>query len=448
MGTQTFYYTKKCSERESKATPFFPPSGSVRCMNGCESVFRDNGDDTTTYSPNGKTCDRKPDCDAQGKNMVWNAMLGVCQPVEPECPEGKVKVGNACADEKPCPDGMALVAGSCKKKDEECPAGMIRSPLGSCIPGDGQCAQGEVRGPDGTCKRDSNNDGEPDPQDKDDPETFSGGDTCSAPPSCSGSPIMCGQARIQWRIECNTRRNNNITVTRKVLPKRPMGTYKSTELDTTERRIPWYFFALPIVLVVGLALSYFAFGRMGSRLTGDDALPTPAQASNGPLARDGALATAGASGSVAKRVPLEEYVKNYLPRIASQPWSAPVYDSANNLPSEPPRLFCMSSLGGENGLGQHDEPSCSCVTEQGTGYDLDEPTCRYIARRGQYEPYLPRRENRFVDGGTQINRNMQDLNERSIQGASIARGDRAMGTFPETPSIQTSSYTQAGENRL
>ncbi|MCX2892952.1 virulence factor TspB C-terminal domain-related protein [Stenotrophomonas lactitubi] len=202
---------KTCDKRPSKVTPFFPPSGSVRCMDGCESVFRDNGDDTTTYSPNGKTCDKKPDCSAQGKNMVWNAMLGVCQPVEPECPEGKVKVGNACSDEKPCPDGMALVAGSCKKKDEECPSGMIRSPSGQCIPGDGQCAQGEVRGPDGTCKRDSNNDGEPDPTDKDDPESFSGGDSCSAPPSCSGSPIMCGQARIQWRIECNTRRNNNIS---------------------------------------------------------------------------------------------------------------------------------------------------------------------------------------------------------------------------------------------
>lgn len=217
VGTQTFYYTKKCSERGSKSTPFFPPSGSVRCMNGCESVFHDNGDDTTTYSPNGKVCEKKPDCDAQGKNMVWNAMLGVCQPVEPECPPGKVKTGNACTDEKPCPDGMALVAGSCKKKDEECPAGMIRSPLGSCIPGDGQCASGEVRGPDGTCKKDKDGDGKPDDPDGGEGggdgknDSFSGGDTCTAPPSCSGSPIMCGQARIQWRIDCNTRRNNNIS---------------------------------------------------------------------------------------------------------------------------------------------------------------------------------------------------------------------------------------------
>lgn len=205
---QGWYYTRGCASEPSKTTPFFPPSGSVRCVGGCEVSYRDNGDDTTTYSPNGKTCDKKPDCNAQGKNMVWNAMLGVCQPVEPECPAGKVKVGNACADEKPCPDGMALVAGSCKKEDNECPAGMIRSPLGSCIPGDGQCAKGEVRGPDGTCKRDKNNDGQPD---TDDPESFSGGDDCKSPPSCSGSPIMCGQARIQWRIDCNTRRNNNIS---------------------------------------------------------------------------------------------------------------------------------------------------------------------------------------------------------------------------------------------
>ncbi len=203
---------KKCSKRESATTPFFPPSGSVRCMSGCESTFRNNADDTSTYSPTGKTCDKKPDCAAQGgKNMVWNAALGVCQPVEPECPKGEVKVGNACAKEKPCPDGMALVAGSCKKENNECPAGMIRSPLGSCIPGDGQCAKGEVRGPDGTCKRDKDNDGEPDPHGKDDPETFSGGDECDSPPSCSGSPIMCGQARIQWRIDCNTRRHNNIS---------------------------------------------------------------------------------------------------------------------------------------------------------------------------------------------------------------------------------------------
>ncbi|MGH8040053.1 MAG: virulence factor TspB C-terminal domain-related protein [Pseudomonas sp.] len=220
---KTFYYGNTCAQRPSKVTPFSPPSGSVRCMSGCESVFRDNGDETSTYATNGKSCEGKPDCSAQGRNMVWNSYFGVCQPAEPECPPGKVHVGNSCQDEQPCPDGMALVNGSCKKKDEECPAGMIRSPLGSCIPGDGQCAAGEARGKDGTCKKDKNGDGnpdeeeegnEPDPGDPDGEKAkdeFSGGDSCTSPPSCSGSAIMCGQARIQWRIDCNTRRNNNIS---------------------------------------------------------------------------------------------------------------------------------------------------------------------------------------------------------------------------------------------
>ncbi len=206
----SFYWRNKCAFEPSKTTVFFPPNGSVRCVSGCEVVYRQNADDTTTYSPNGKVCDKKPDCAAQGKNMVWNAMLGVCQPVQPECPEGQIVLGNACADEKPCPDGMALVNNACKKEENECPAGMIRSPLGNCIPGDGQCAAGEVRGEDGTCKKDKDDDGEPD-NDPDEPDSFSGGDTCDSPPSCSGSAIMCGQARIQWRIECNTRRNNNIS---------------------------------------------------------------------------------------------------------------------------------------------------------------------------------------------------------------------------------------------
>ena len=111
----------------------------------------------------------------------------------------------------------------------------------------------------------------------------------------------------------------------------------------------------------------------------------------------------------------------------------------------------MSSLGGENGLGQHDDPSCTCVTEQGTRYELaDDPTCRMLARHGQYEPYLPKREDRLVDGPTQINRAMQEINQRQIEGAAISRGQRAMGSFPESPSIPTSSYmtTPAGENRL
>ncbi|SET24767.1 zonular occludens toxin domain-containing protein [Stenotrophomonas indicatrix] len=256
------------------------------------------------------------------------------------------------------------------------------------------------------------------------------------------------QLREFDRFEAQSEKATPLVNRRRMLPTRPMGLYKSTELDTTERRIPWYIIALPIFLVGSVGLAYYTFGGMGKRLTGGESAALPA-ASGATAPRDGASATAGGAAARHSPTPIKDYVDQFIPRIPSQPWSAPVYADALTVPSEPPRLFCMSSLGGLNGLSEVDGPSCSCVTEQGSSYDLDESTCRFVARRGQYEPYLPRRENRFVNAETQMQRAVGELNEIERQrGTAIARGNRAMGTFPESPSIQTDSYTRAGENRL
>ncbi len=188
-------------------------SGSMGCRNGCYGQWSKNADSTFTWDSLDIVCpaDEKNNCEVPPNSTsgyYWNPVLKLCEPPKHECAGGKNPNSlGQCAPE-PCPDGMAQQAdGTCKKKDNECPAGQVRSPDGKCLPGDGQCAAGEVRGPDGTCKRDRDGDGNPDPVDE---ESFSGGDDCSAPPACSGSPIMCGQARIQWRIDCNTRKNRNI----------------------------------------------------------------------------------------------------------------------------------------------------------------------------------------------------------------------------------------------
>ncbi|HFF3762220.1 TPA: hypothetical protein ACGCNR_004262, partial [Stenotrophomonas maltophilia] len=62
---------------------------------------------------------------------------------------------------------------------------------------------------------------------------------------------------------------------------------------------------------------------------------------------------------------------------------------------------------------------------------------------------LPRRENRLVDGQTQIDRALDKIEQRG-QGVALERQPRAMGTFPESPQRQSSTYltTPAGENRL
>ena len=188
-------------------------SGSLGCRNGCDGMWGKNADNTFTWSALGNVCpdNEKKNCEAPSSaaaGYYWNPILRVCEPPTGKCNGGgKPNSLGQCAPE-PCPEGMGQQPdGTCKKKENECPAGQIRSPDGKCLPGDGQCAKGEVRGQDGTCKKDADNDGQPDPVTD---ESFSGGDDCNAPPSCSGSPIMCGQARIQWRIDCNTRKNRNI----------------------------------------------------------------------------------------------------------------------------------------------------------------------------------------------------------------------------------------------
>lgn len=212
-----FWWVNKCSTEPSYtgsgpwSSEGAAKNGSLGCRNGCDGAWFSNADGSKTWSSTGAICpeNEESNCHAMGSGYFWNSLLKVCEPTnDGNCPNGaKPNSLGKCAPE-PCPDGMAQQAdGTCKKKDNECPAGQVRSPDGKCLPGDGQCASGEVRGPDGTCKRDGDGDGKPDPVDE---ESFSGGDDCSSPPACSGSPIMCGQARIQWRIDCNTRKNRNI----------------------------------------------------------------------------------------------------------------------------------------------------------------------------------------------------------------------------------------------
>lgn len=247
------------------------------------------------------------------------------------------------------------------------------------------------------------------------------------------------------RFEAQAEKATPLVVKRKALPKRPMGTYKSTELDTTEKRIPWYYIALPIAVALGLFLMYYTFGSMGKRLAGDDAVNAKSATGSGEHAapRDGTAVTAsGAAGDKPPNMTPAQYANRFLPRIPSEPWSAPAYDDALSLPSEAPRLFCMSSMGGENAQGKHVEPSCTCMTEQGTHYEVDDPTCRFIARRGQYEPYRDERNDRFVDGHVQIERASEELAQRGQGGVAVFSADkRGQGTFPKSPGYTTSTVT-------
>lgn len=197
------------------------------------------------------------------------------------------------------------------------------------------------------------------------------------------------------RYEKNPEKAQPLVLRRTVLPKHVFGLYESTELDTTERRIPWYYFALGIGVPLALGFSYWTFAGMGERLGGGQEVPAVSSGAPSAGQRAGAL-TERSDGRAPAPVTADQYVASMTPRIPSQPWTAPAFDGKFNLPTEPPRIFCMSS--GQQVGQNYKVDSCRCVTEQGTRYKLDTLTCVTIARDGQYEPYRDESGTRQTDG--------------------------------------------------
>lgn len=180
-------------------------------------MYYPNGDGTSSGSQVGAACYPLEYPDNCPIDYYWNPIQWLCEPMTPECPPGQtLNSRQECAPE-PCPAGMTLQAdNTCAPSKDECPPGNVKAPSGECLPGEGQCAAGEARRPNGTCGKDADGDGQADEDDDDpendpDKESASGGDTCDQPPSCSGSAIACMQVKIQWRIDCNTRKAANIS---------------------------------------------------------------------------------------------------------------------------------------------------------------------------------------------------------------------------------------------
>lgn len=164
-------------------------------------------------------------------------------------------------------------------------------------------------------------------------------------------------------------------------PKRLHKAYKSAEVHTKKTLIP-----TKIKLLAVAALGTVAFVTYAFMPKDDAAHDKPGQAD---LSADlaGSPPSERATSSDKKgRGTVVEYLAAFTPRIPSQPWSAPEYDGMQ--PAGPPRVFCMASGAGEDANGEHKVASCRCLTEQGTTYMMQPATCHYIARHGQYEPYL------------------------------------------------------------
>lgn len=223
--------------------------------------------------------------------------------------------------------------------------------------------------------------------------------------------------------------------TTRLLPSQAFGAYKSAEVHTIKPRIPMKVMALPALALGAIIAGYLAY----QSLRPDN---MSAKAGGGiPVAQ----ATESASGVPAstqadapKFKDATDYARQHLPRFAMMPWTAPVFD--DRAVTADPAVICISSLAGKDAQGEWKEASCTCLTEQGTLYDLSQPECRTIARRGPvYNPYKERNR----EGSMQAQQLQQDSvmvqGGVSLPGVVIGRRTRSQGTFPESPGYTASS---------
>lgn len=166
-----------------------------------------------------------------------------------------------------------------------------------------------------------------------------------------------------------------------IRPKYVFDYYTSTTLVTTKRSMPmwmrWVIVGVAFVVVMMLWLKH----RMQVRIQEAEAVATAA-------ASPGAVGSGapGAGPPVRTFATPLDYAKAHLPRFATMPETAPIFD--DRPPVSQPALYCMSSMGGIDAQGNKQDPSCTCLTEQGTRYEITQPECRTVARHGQpYNPY-------------------------------------------------------------
>lgn len=229
------------------------------------------------------------------------------------------------------------------------------------------------------------------------------------------------------------------------LPKRPMGLYESTVMDTSERAIPWYYPAAVALLIAVVFGAWWSVNRVHAQLSGQLDTGQP-EAAAPQAAKNGAGATVAAAPQAAPPAVTRnsDYVAWVTPRVAGQPWTAPAYDSLTVPTNQPPRVYCMASGDGLDANGEHQIGRCGCKTEQGTTFVMDQEQCRLVALNGQYEP--------FLDTNQAEARRMNDLQQsahyqqesRRIRetagGAVMQHVERASGTFPESKQHESSTF--------
>ncbi len=190
--------------------------------------------------------------------------------------------------------------------------------------------------------------------------------------------------RFEWQQEADPKdyhHRQNAIVTRVKFPKDYYSVYKSAEIHTVKKRIPFK------VWLVGSL--FLVLGVFGARfLYGFNSDPVPLEESwNGP--NYSGISEPISIGEKSIELSPDEYLEQWTPRLRNAPHTAPIYDQVAEVKTFP-RPQCMR---GES------RNSCRCYSQQATPIDIDLATCNNIVDHGWFNPYLDESNDLEQGGG-------------------------------------------------
>lgn len=134
--------------------------------------------------------------------------------------------------------------------------------------------------------------------------------------------------------------------------------YKSASLHTGKRYVPKAAKRAAFVMLVGITVAVFAVMYGYNKIS---------------QAEITAASESVPQYSISPQNDSESYIKQYLPRIPSLPYTAPIYDGVVEAKTFP-RLQCVSSA-----------TQCKCWTQQATRLYIDEAVCRKYVTDGIFD---------------------------------------------------------------
>jgi hypothetical protein len=153
--------------------------------------------------------------------------------------------------------------------------------------------------------------------------------------------------------------------------------YQSATLHTIKRKIPKKLIAallaLPLIAVAAIVAGK-ALTSIGSNA-----------AESGNVAAESVKGSSSVAAA-AKPLTAKEWEAQFMPRWSHLPMSAPAYDGREVVAE--PRIACAIGYAGVDANGEHQPRSCTCITEQGTRWEMPSEQCETVVwSGGAYDPF-------------------------------------------------------------